>query len=409
MGELEPNTRERMRKEKNKNILYITYDGLQDPLGQSQIVPYLKGLHQKGYSYSVISFEKEKPLTSFRKDIKTWCTDWRNLQFHKKRHVLSVIGSLLRCFFLGLYLTVKNKIQVIHCRSYPASVLGLCIAKFLRRKFIFDARGFWVDERVDMGSIKVKSLEERTWKFIEKCLFRFSDSIVVLTESMKKELSKNGTPTEKIMVTPTCVDLHLFKDPLIIKKNKVMEKGKITQKSKTSPPIHLVYMGSLGPHYLLEEMLNFFTTLKVKDKNVTLTIITHSPAPSFQFPDGVFFLKGTHKEIPALLNEADVGIAFLKQTFSAKGRCLTKIGEYLACGLPVIINKGIGDHDGLIKKERIGIIVEELLGEGYQKAADALCKLLDDPYLKQRCRLVAEKDFSLEKGVEKYDQLLKRL
>ena len=42
----------------NKN-LFITYDGLLDPLGQSQILPYLK-IIAKEYPINVLSFEKKK-------------------------------------------------------------------------------------------------------------------------------------------------------------------------------------------------------------------------------------------------------------------------------------------------------------------------------------------------------------
>jgi len=40
-------------------ILYISYDGMTDPLGQSQVIPYLIGLSQKGYVITIISCEKE--------------------------------------------------------------------------------------------------------------------------------------------------------------------------------------------------------------------------------------------------------------------------------------------------------------------------------------------------------------
>ena len=43
----------------NKKVLYITYDGLTDPLGQSQILPYLKGLAKHGYQFTILSFEKK--------------------------------------------------------------------------------------------------------------------------------------------------------------------------------------------------------------------------------------------------------------------------------------------------------------------------------------------------------------
>ena len=43
---------------KNKNIFYLSYDGLLDPLGLSQIVPYLHLINDH-YNLEVISFEKK--------------------------------------------------------------------------------------------------------------------------------------------------------------------------------------------------------------------------------------------------------------------------------------------------------------------------------------------------------------
>ncbi|MDZ7606956.1 MAG: hypothetical protein U5K79_15505 [Cyclobacteriaceae bacterium] len=42
------------------SILYLTYDGLSYPLGQSQILPYLEGLAALGHPITIISFQKVK-------------------------------------------------------------------------------------------------------------------------------------------------------------------------------------------------------------------------------------------------------------------------------------------------------------------------------------------------------------
>ena len=39
-------------------VLYLSYDGLTDPLGQSQVLPYIIGLGAKGFEFIIISFEK---------------------------------------------------------------------------------------------------------------------------------------------------------------------------------------------------------------------------------------------------------------------------------------------------------------------------------------------------------------
>ncbi|MEC8756991.1 MAG: hypothetical protein VXX44_02995, partial [Bacteroidota bacterium] len=39
-------------------ILYITFDGITDPLGRSQILPYLAGLSKMGHTIHILSQEK---------------------------------------------------------------------------------------------------------------------------------------------------------------------------------------------------------------------------------------------------------------------------------------------------------------------------------------------------------------
>ena len=48
----------------NKNILYVTYDGLSDPVSQSQVIPYLENLSQNGINYHILSFEKKEKLAA---------------------------------------------------------------------------------------------------------------------------------------------------------------------------------------------------------------------------------------------------------------------------------------------------------------------------------------------------------
>ena len=52
-----------------KQILYITYDGLTDPLGQSQVLPYIVALSAAGYKFTIVSFEKKQRLAKEKKII----------------------------------------------------------------------------------------------------------------------------------------------------------------------------------------------------------------------------------------------------------------------------------------------------------------------------------------------------
>ena len=48
----------RVAAEMTVPVLYVSYDGVLDPLGSSQVVPYVAGLAGHGFSPTLISFEK---------------------------------------------------------------------------------------------------------------------------------------------------------------------------------------------------------------------------------------------------------------------------------------------------------------------------------------------------------------
>jgi hypothetical protein len=47
----------------NRRVLYISYNGMLDPLGQSQVIPYLKELSRAGVQFTLLSFERPHAFT----------------------------------------------------------------------------------------------------------------------------------------------------------------------------------------------------------------------------------------------------------------------------------------------------------------------------------------------------------
>jgi hypothetical protein len=45
-------------------VLYISYNGMLDPLGQSQVIPYLRELSRLGVSFTLLSYERPEALQS---------------------------------------------------------------------------------------------------------------------------------------------------------------------------------------------------------------------------------------------------------------------------------------------------------------------------------------------------------
>src|ERR1700712_2446048 len=110
---------------KGKKVLYISYDGLTDPLGQSQVLPYLKELSKLGYSFTILSFEKK---SRFKKDAaliysltKASGIEWVPLTFTKNPPLLSKMYDRFRMKRTAGQLQRKTHFDLVHCRSYVAA------------------------------------------------------------------------------------------------------------------------------------------------------------------------------------------------------------------------------------------------------------------------------------------------
>ena len=110
-------------------------------------------------------------------------------------------------------------------------------------------------------------------------------------------------------------------------------------------------------------------------------------------------------EVPAWLRRARALLFFIRPTPAKRASCPTKLAEALACGLPVVCNRGIGDLDGLVEKENVGILVNSVSQPGNEEAIDRLACLLQDPELPARCRRLATSRYDLEAAVDTYHQL----
>jgi hypothetical protein len=206
--------------EMKKNILYITYDGLTDPLGQSQILPYLCGLTAEGYTFHILSFEKEerfkKQEETIRVILQRYNIGWTPLNFTSRPPLLSKFYDAVRMKKKAFELHRKHRFDMVHCRSYVAADVGMAMKKKFGVKFLFDMRSFWPDEKKDGNSWNQDKLVFRMvykyYKKREQDYLRTADAIVSLTESGKSEMLKwNVIPSEPaVHVIPCCADMQHF-------------------------------------------------------------------------------------------------------------------------------------------------------------------------------------------------------
>jgi glycosyltransferase involved in cell wall biosynthesis len=387
-------------------VLYLSYDGMTDPLGQSQVMPYIIGLAKNGHSFTLISFEKrsrfEEKGASIRKLCQQHNISWLPAIFSTYPPYLSKLWDVYKMLSMSMEFLKKENVDIIHCRSYISAWVGVRLKKKFGCKVLFDMRGFWIDERVDgnlwdLDNVFLKYAYKR-FKKIELRLLRNSHHIVSLTNAGETEMRKWLQHEEKhlpISVIPCSTDTSLF--GLVTADGRMGARQKLDLKKEQ---FVLCYLGSVGTWYLLEAMLAFFKLLKSKRPTSVFLIITASDhelitekfkAANLSSSD-LILRSAERKEIPELLSAADMGVMFIKNAFSKIASSPTKLGEFLSMGIPVIGNTGIGDVEEIISKTGGGHLVKETTEEEFMKAIDNIPHLLS-----------IDRNLIREKAIDYYD------
>ncbi len=397
------------------NVLYLSYDGMTDQLGQSQVIPYLEGLSKEGYRFTLISFEKPDRFEKFSKNIservKNSGIDWIPLPYTKRPPVLSTIWDIWQMKRKAYRFHKERRFSIVHCRSYLTSLVGLKMKRKFGVKFIFDMRAFYADERVDG---KIWNLSNPAYKIIynffkrkEKEFLEKADYVITLTEKAKEIIHTwkdiSGQPVS-IQVIPCCSDLELFSPESV---SEDMIKAVRNKFQLTGNEFVLSYLGSVGTWYMLDEMLDFFKYLKREIPSARFFFITNdSPeniiekAIAKEIPaDSLIIYAAKREEVPALLSVSNYSIFFIQPFFSKAGSSPTKQGEIMGMGIPQICNAGVGDVDTIVSDSAGGILIQEFTGVDYLKAVKQTGIAA---WNKEKIRAGAEKCYSLKKGIEKY-------
>ena len=371
---------------------------------------------------TVLSFEK--PVRSPEEDnedreqMESYLTrrqiKWIRLRYHKSPSLLATLYDIV----LGVRRIVlehsRQKIDLVHARGYVPGAIAWGVKRWIHLPYLFDIRGLQAEEYVDAGNWNDREIRFRLTKQIEQRILRDVDGIVTLTEAVRPILrhfpglrSRPTLPPWEVI--PCCVDLDHFC---------FREDGRIRVRAElgvADRPI-LVYAGSIGTWYLLDKMLEFFATARKTCPDLYFLILANDPgekAVKALRSQGISDRDATalwarYEELPDYLSAADVGVAFIRPCLSKRSSSPSKFAEYLACGLPIVINAGIGDADALIEKGEAGILIRAFNEDAYRIASMEL------PFQMQRDRRVfrniAEKQFSLsERAYPTYRQLYNRI
>lgn len=402
-----------------KQVLFISYNGMLEPLGQSQVIPYLKELSKLGAQFTLLSYERDDAFgpegqqrcESLRNELAEFRIEWHWLRYHKRPSIPATAFDVAAGVRLASRLIRQKKIELVHARSHIPALIALRLKKRLGVKMIFDVRGLMAEEYIDAGHWNSNGAAARLSKSMEARALKATDGVVTLTDVLWSEmrnwpsLQSREAAHETI---PCCIDLEAFRFDDRARTSRRAELG-------VEDRFVLVYSGSIGGWYMTGEMADFFAVLKRHRPNAFFlwltqgdkSIVEQAMEAANAGPDDYAVRSVRPVEVPSWLSASDAGIAFYRPGTSRLGTSPVKVSEYLACGLPVVVNAGVGDSGTLISREKIGTLVQDFTEAEYSTGAGALAEYANLPeQIRRHARQVAETLFDVRRvGVERYARL----
>jgi glycosyltransferase involved in cell wall biosynthesis len=406
--------------------LYVCYFGVREPLVQTQVIPYLRELAKGGNEILLVTFEADPAALSdygvdrVASQLAGQGIEWWHLRYHKRLSAVATAWDILQGTLFVRRMIRGRRLDIVHGRSHVPTLMGALARKLSGRrpKLLFDIRGFFPEEYTEGGMWPEGGILFRAAKWAERWLLETSDGFVVLTEKAREimfgDVAENGYDSRyrPVQVIPCCVDFARFDvdhDP----RETVREELAVADRRV------IAYVGSFGGNWYMPGELAELLAAAKRRWPETFALILSQTSPEHIEPllhesgysyEDYLILKVAPVEIPHYLSAADAGVSFIRSCYSKLASSPTKNAEYLAAGLPIIVNEGVGDTAEFTRSDDVGCVLREFNSAEYERVLDELGELVGEPDVRTRCRQSAKLRFDLERvGGERYRQLYLRL
>ncbi len=373
---------------KKINLGYISDAGFYSTAFHSQVLSLLTGLKDKVENISLVVLEQSLfPFLRLKDpEIKR---SWKRIkeQFKTVEVIVQkprILRWLMQIESRSLKRIINDnldKVNVLHCHGEAGSYLGLLARKEIGKDIplISDLRGLVSQESLLCGkdgnliTSFLFNLRAHEFKKIEEYVVKESDLIFCVSRKFKKYLEEiYRVSPDRVAVVPSLVDSKLFFFNPEVRARKREELG-------IEKRIVFVYTGSTVKWQLPEVTVEVFKKIKRMIPEAFLLFLTNNVSCARKYFNGIdkedyLLISVPNREVPAYLNAADVSILLREKNLVNRVASPIKFGEYLCCGLPVIMTPGIGDTEEIIEKHRIGRLLDL---KGLQINKDDLLQLLN--------------------------------
>jgi glycosyltransferase involved in cell wall biosynthesis len=332
---------------------------------------------------------------SMRRKESSWKTEVSGIQLH----VLNVPYDHLMPFrervrsFLRFYRQAKayakklSAPDIIYASSTPLTVgeLGRKLSRKWGVPFVYECVDVWPDVPIGMGYIRNPFL--KWWLYARtNRIYREAASIVTLSEGMRAQvLDHPAARPQKTLVVHNGCDTEAF--PYIAR-----TPGEV---------VEVIYTGTVGLANGVDALVRAAHAIGKTRHDIRFTILgggndltrVRALADELDCPNLRFVDRVPKEEVAGMLQGADIGVVTFAPFKVLEANSANKFYDYLASGLPVVINYQ-GWQADYLNAYRCGL--SGYMGD-QQGFVDNILHLADDPDLRRemgkRGRKLAEDEF----------------
>jgi glycosyltransferase involved in cell wall biosynthesis len=393
----------------SKEVLFLSYWSLREPLNASAVFPYLRILSERPDVRRIhfITLETAKgKMPQVELDIpKVVHTALEPVSFlpHLAAKALLFLWSIP---FLVGYIK-RNKIDLMIAKASIAGALADLVSMWIRVPYNVESFEPHSQYMLECGVWRRNSIRFRFSRYMEERQIARARFVVTVTHNHRVDLISAGVSPERVYVIPSITDLDAFRfDPQAGCEIRTALDIPLTAKVG-------IYVGKFGGLYFDEEAFQIFARAIEHFGDMHIVVLSpsdhqelHRKAAEAGIPIARFHVAtARHVDVPRFLSAADMAFSTIRPAPIKRYQCPIKNGEYWACGLPIIMTDEVSD-DHLMMREGVGGSVFKADLSDLEQAFRTVELILTDPDHKDRMRSLATRFRSMDIARSVYQHII---
>jgi len=353
----------------NVKIGFLTTANISTANGYvTRILEELTQLHRKKISVSILSFlhikywKNKAGISNYVETIKDFGNNISVIPvFPDNQNPILYKALDQYCVWQIRRFLRKEHISVLHCQATLSAYLGVLAVTDSKLPVVYDMHGAEIAEQADRwewASFAMKRLEQT-----ERIAALGSNTVIAVSKALREHMMmKYPGMSPASFIIPCAVNT----EKLIFNPSERVKLRSSWNVSDSAPIF--VCLGSAVAYQKIDQSLQVFQQVQVSFPDARMLLLSPQTdigiikkiARELGIKDGsLLFYSVTHNEVAAYLSACDFGFLLRDNLLLNNVSSPTKFGEYISCGVPVILSPYISDLSFLVDQYKVGIVFEE--------------------------------------------------